>query len=123
MLPHWLAVMIGGAFGALARYGVGRAVVRLAGEPVPWATWAANLTGCLLIGVAVTALQRAEAADTARLLVVTGFLGAFTTFSTFSLDTLRLWTAGQPGLALLNAGGSVVLGLLFVWLGVRLAGG
>lgn len=122
-MPNWLAVMIGGAFGALARYGVGRAVVRLAGDPLPWATWAVNLAGCFLIGVAVTVLQRAEAGDTARLLFVTGFLGAFTTFSTFSLDTLRLWTGGQPGLALLNAGGSVVLGLAFVWLGVRLAGG
>jgi CrcB protein len=115
--------MIGGALGALARYGVARAVLRLGGAAVPWATWAANLTGCLLIGVAATALQRAGAAAPVQLLVLTGFLGAFTTFSTFSLDTLNLWASGQAGLALLNAGGSVVLGLLFVWLGVKLAGG
>jgi CrcB protein len=107
--------------GALARYGVALAGLRW-GEGIPWGTWAANALGCLLIGVALPLVR----GDDARLGLLVGFLGAFTTFSTYSADTILLWEAGRPGLAVANALGSVVVGLLFVgvglWAGRQLAG-
>ncbi|NNF58338.1 MAG: fluoride efflux transporter CrcB [Rhodothermaceae bacterium] len=115
-----LLVALGGAFGAVARYGVAFAAVRLGADAFPWGTWAANLLGCFLIGL-VLPFVLAPQHETARLLAVTGFLGAFTTFSTFSLDTFSLGMAGRPGLALLNALGSVAAGLVLVWLGVLTA--
>jgi CrcB protein len=117
-----LAVACGGAVGAAARYGIGLLLARLLAAPFPWGTWAVNLLGCLLIGVAAGTLAEANL-PTLRLLVVTGFLGAFTTFSTFSYDTLHLWTRGHATLALVNAGGSVLLGLVFVWIGLQLVQG
>ena len=116
-LSSLLAVALGGAFGALARYGVAMAAARFGAEAFPWGTWIANLAGCFLIGLLVPFLLGPQAA-TARLLLVTGFLGAFTTFSTFSLDTVGLMQAGRPGLALANAVGSVVLGLGCVVFGI-----
>ncbi|MDX1530078.1 MAG: fluoride efflux transporter CrcB [Rhodothermales bacterium] len=119
MWAHLAAVAAGGAAGALARYGVGLAAVRVVAGPFPVGTWAVNLLGSFLIGLAVPLL--AVRADALRLLLVTGFLGSFTTFSTFSLDTLALWEGGRPGLAALNAAGSVAFGLagavLGLWLG------
>ena len=119
-MPSVLAVAFGGALGALARYGVGIVAARLGADAFPWGTWAVNLIGCLLAGLTVPFVAQPHQ-DTARLLVVTGFLGAFTTFSTFSLDSLSLWMAGRPGLALANALGSVVLGLGCVAAGVWMA--
>jgi CrcB protein len=102
--------------GALARYGVALAGLRW-GEGIPWGTWAANALGCLLIGVALPLVR----GDDARLGLLVGFLGAFTTFSTYSADTILLWEAGRPGLAVANALGSVVVGLWLV--GGGLGGG
>ncbi len=111
-----LAVALGGAVGAVARYGVGLVALRLWGGPFPVGTWAVNLAGSFLIGLALPTLLEQPVA--VRLALVTGFLGAFTTFSAFSLETAALWEAGRPGLALLNAAGSVVLGLAAVGLGL-----
>ena len=115
-----LMVALGGAFGAVARYGVGLAAVGLGAEAFPWGTWAANLIGCFFIGV-IAPFVATPQAETVRLLAVVGFLGAFTTFSTYSLDTLSMWMAGRPGLALVNALGSVIAGLFLVWVGVQAA--
>jgi CrcB protein len=107
-------VALGGALGALARYGLGTAAVRAFGTTVPVGTWAVNLLGCFLIGLALPV----AAADRARLVLIVGFLGSFTTFSTFSADTLALLEAGRPGLALLNAAGSLLGGLALTALGM-----
>lgn len=115
-----MAVALGGALGASARYGLGLIVARLFAHPFPWATWAVNLCGCFFIGLLVPLLSGANVADQTRFFLITGFLGSFTTFSTFSLDTMHLWTNDQGSLALLNVAGSVVLGLLFVWIGFRI---
>ena len=112
-----LGVALGGALGALSRYGVGWLISQTFDTPFPWGTWAVNLLGCLLIGLAVPLLARLDPASRLYPFLVVGFLGSFTTFSTYSLDTLSLWTSGHPGWALLNAVGSVVAGLVFVWLG------
>lgn len=117
-MRSFFLIGLGGALGTLARYGLGQLVMRIWTGALPLWTWAANLTGCLLIGVAVAVLG-AEARD-ARLFAVVGFLGAFTTFSTFSLETVRLLERGLVGHALVNAVGAVVLGLACVWLGLRI---
>ncbi|MFN3596877.1 MAG: fluoride efflux transporter CrcB [Rubricoccaceae bacterium] len=111
-----LLVSLGGALGTAARYGVGLAMLRLFGPGLPWGTWAVNAVGCFLIGAALPAFAEPEAGR--RLLLVVGFLGGFTTFSTFSADTYTLLVAGRTGWAVANAVGSVVVGLGAVWLGL-----
>lgn len=90
--------------------------VRWGGPGLPWGTWAANALGCLLIGLALPLVKH----DEARLAALVGFLGAFTTFSTYSADTVLLWEAGRRGMAVLNAMGSVGVGLACVALGLAL---
>jgi len=111
-----LLVALGGAVGAVARYGVGLAALRWGGA-APWGTWAANAVGCLLIGLALPLVR----GDEARLALLVGGLGAFTTFSTYSADTVLLWEAGRRGLAVANAAGSVVAGVVFVMIGLWIA--
>ncbi|NNF57755.1 MAG: fluoride efflux transporter CrcB [Rhodothermaceae bacterium] len=115
-----LIVAVGGAVGAVARYGVGLLALRVSATGLPLGTWAVNLVGSFLIGLTLPFLM-ARGSDEWRLALVVGFLGAFTTFSTFSLDTLVLWENGRPGWAVLNAAGSVVLGLACVALGFWIA--
>lgn len=115
-LPPILLVALGGAVGAVARYGVGLAAVRLAGAGVPLGTWAANALGSFALGLAIPLL----AGDRARLAVVVGVLGSFTTFSTYSADTVLLWEAGRRGMAVANAAGSVAVGVAFVVAGLAL---
>ena len=115
------SVALGGACGALARYGAGRLVGRVLDTPFPWSTWTVNLVGCLLIGASIPLLSAAPIGPEGRSFLVVGFLGSFTTFSTYSLDTLALVADGHKLFALANAGGSLVAGLVCVWIGRRLA--
>lgn len=119
-MPAALAVALGGAFGALARYGAGRLVAHLFDPAFPGATWTVNLLGCLLIGMTVPLFGRLSGAEEARFFLVVGFLGSFTTFSTYCLDTIALWGDERGLLALVNIGGSVVCGLLLVAVGREL---
>lgn len=119
---EWLWIALGGACGACARYGAGVLLARFWQTPLPLATWAVNVLGCLLIGVLVPVLGRAGVPGALRYGLIVGFLGSLTTFSAFSLETVVLLQKGLGGAALLNALGSVVLGLLCVWLGLRLGG-
>lgn len=115
-----LLVALGGALGAVARYGLALGMARVVPGPFPAGTWAANLTGCFLVGLVVPFVLAPES-GAARLLVVVGFLGAFTTFSAFSLETLSLLRLDRPALAALNALGSVALGFLLTATGWKLA--
>ena len=116
-MVQMLLVMLGGACGALARYGTGLLILRCWPGPLPLATWIVNVLGSLCIGLLLPLAQR-DGAMFVRLFVLVGFLGSFTTFSTFSLETVVLWEQGHTGLALLNAGGSLVAGLLGVVAGL-----
>ena len=109
-----LLVAAGGALGALARWGLGLGAARWTAGGFPVGTWLANVAGCFLIGLALPLV----ADDRLRLGLVVGFLGAFTTFSTYSADTLALWEDGRVALAAANAAGSVVAGLVAVALGL-----
>lgn len=102
-LPLQLSlVALAGAVGTLARYGLAAAVQRLGGPAFPWGTLAVNLVGCLLFGLVVALSEgRAIISPQARLVLLTGFMGALTTFSTFAFDTTQL--AQQSGWALAAA--------------------
>ena len=113
-----LAVAAAGALGALARYGLSGLVHRWAGPSFPWGTLVVNLLGCFLLGLLATlSVERWTLSATSRAAVLIGFLGAFTTFSTFSWETLQLLLEGAVARALLNAAGSVLLGLVAAWAG------
>ena len=119
MLKNLLLVASGGAVGSALRYltsiWVGRCWPM---ATFPWATLAANVLGCLLIGL-FTAKWPGH--DSLRLLLVTGFCGGYTTFSTFSLESLSLWTQQQYGAAIVYSLLSIVLGAAAVWAGNYLA--
>lgn len=114
MIPALLQVALGGALGAVLRYGVGLAV------GFPWGTLAVNVAGCFLIGLVWIWLAGRPGAAWLPFLM-TGVLGGFTTFSTFSLDALRLVQEGRGALAAGYVAGSVALGLAAVAAAVALA--
>ena len=118
MLYTLLMVALGGALGACVRYGAGVWITSLWEQPLPLATWAVNLTGCLCIGLLVPMLGRVGLSEAFRFFLIVGFLGSLTTFSTFSLETVALWEKGYHAIALLNLVGSTLLGVLCVWVGL-----
>ncbi len=88
----WLAVGAGGAIGAMARHGVSRVALHFLGPNFPWGTLAANVSGSFLMGLMIVWLSRTEPHSAAlRVFLTVGLLGAFTTFSTFSLDVVTLY--------------------------------
>ena len=105
-------IAVAGAAGALARYGVGVAFASRGRELFPWATFIVNVTGSFVIGVLFAGLSdRTPGGQLLRIALTVGFLGAYTTFSAFSLETFRLIETGRLGLAALNGGASVAAGL------------
>lgn len=117
------AVALGGAIGAVLRYLVGSAFLQRFGPGFPWGTFAINITGSFLIGViAQFALTRSFGiTPMIRIFAATGVLGGYTTFSTFSLDSVVLVGDGAAPLALAYAAGSVVCGIFSAYLGQVLA--
>ncbi len=115
----WLLVFAFGGLGALARVGVS---ALFSVQRLPWGTLLVNVVGCLLIGVAFQVFSaRPQLAFPWRLALVGGFLGGFTTFSAFGLETFELLLAGRPAAATAYALGSVALGLAAVVLGQAMA--
>ena len=122
-MDRYLMVMLGGAVGSLARYVVGLAIMNRMGGRFPWGTAFINITGSFLIGFLMALLtERARPHPNWRLVLVVGFLGGYTTFSSFEWETLGLVRDGSHLLALLYVGGSVLLGYLAVWLGTAILG-
>lgn len=125
----WLAVALGGAFGAVARYalstwlsfapavGPGVAVIRF-----PLATFLANAIGCFLMGVMyVVVVEKQLMPSSWRPLLMVGFLGAFTTFSAFAIEALTMWQNQQLMMILVYVFGSIVVNLLAVWAGYSIS--
>lgn len=107
-------VAAGGAAGALARYGISKAI-RWDGVGFPWATFVTNVIGCLVIGALVVWLvERSTAAPWVRPLLVTGVLGGFTTFSTFALELRDLLVGDRPVMALVYIGATLIVGIAAV---------
>ncbi|MFT4114734.1 fluoride efflux transporter CrcB [Silvibacterium sp.] len=118
----YLWIALGGALGSLARYLVGLWIYERMGTRFPYGTFVINLTGCFLIGFALTYFDaRMNLSPAWRMAIPVGFIGAYTTFSTFEYETLRLAQNGQAGMALLYIAGSVILGYAGVWLGTSAA--
>lgn len=115
-------IALGGAIGAVARYLTGLAVLRLVGAGFPWGTLAINVIGSFLMGVLVVVLAERDAMRLAPFLMM-GILGGFTTFSTFSLDTIGLIDRGEVGMAAGYVLASVVLTLGAIVLGMVMARG
>ena len=117
-----LAIAGGGAIGALLRYWVSSGVYLLAGRDFPYGTLVVNVLGSLLMGfLYIWLLERTLGGVAMRAFVLIGLLGAFTTFSTFSMETLNLMEAGHIGRAILNTLMSVVLCIGAAAMGVMLA--
>ena len=123
MLTKLLFVGFGGFIGAALRYITSGVVSRFTTQSgFPYGTFVVNMLGCLLIGfLAGLADSRDLFSNTERAFVFTGILGAFTTFSTFSYETMGLLQNGQTSPALANLGLQIVLGLAAVWGGIQLA--
>jgi fluoride exporter len=120
-MPVFLAVAFGGALGALARYGLMSLVERRTLAVFPWDVFVVNVSGCFLVGLVVSALvDRHDAPAWLRVGLVLGFIGAYTTFSTFAQDLYDLRLEREYLLVAVDLAGSVVLGVLAVAAGTRL---
>jgi len=122
-LGKTIAVLLGGAFGTGLRYFLSIFVYSIVKQPsFPYANLIINVSGSFAIGLLAELFDaRWLVSPTWRVAILTGVLGGYTTFSSFSFETYSLLRDGQLGLAVVNASGSVLLGLLAVWLGVRVA--
>ena len=117
---HWFLVFVGGGLGSMARHGIGRTGLALLGPGFPWWTMAVNVAGSFLIGLFAGLFGAMETGQGARLFLVTGFLGGFTTFSAFSLDALTLWERGDLVQSGLYVAGSVILSLAAAAMGLMI---
>lgn len=114
-----LLIGLAGACGALARYGLGGLVQRYSGATFPWGTLVVNILGSFLFGFIWSLVeQRLVISPEARIIILSGFLGAFTTFSSFMFETSSLMGEGQWLLAGLNIGGQILFGLTAMFLGL-----
>ncbi len=114
ILKRILIIAAGGSIGAVLRYLISEIVYRFTSPTFPWGTLTVNLLGCYLIGLAWQYSEMYMVSTGTRIFVLTGILGAFTTFSTFSLETLTLLRDGEIKMAVLNQIASVSFGLILV---------
>jgi fluoride exporter len=122
VLSKYLYVALGGALGSIARYWVGASVAGRAGSRFPWGTLIINITACVLLGFTMTWLTRRTAMNPGfRFLVPIGFIGAYSTFSTYEWEAFSTMRAGAFALAAVYIASSVVLGLAATWGGSALA--
>jgi len=118
---RYVMIALGGALGAMARYQVAASIQSRIPSAFPWGTFVVNVSGCFVMGVAAVILaERIGISDSWRFLVPIGFIGAYTTFSTFELETYRAVTQGAALAGGLNVLGSVVVGYFALWLGTVL---
>jgi fluoride exporter len=114
-------VMAGGSLGALARYATALVAVKYFGIRFPYGTLIANLTGCFLIGMCFALVDKTSwLSPSMRLFVMTGFLGALTTFSTYAIETLVAIRSGTVSIAVFNFLLNNILGLTFALVGIGL---
>ena len=117
-----IAIAAGGALGAIARYGVSTGVYAVLGRSFPYGTLAVNVIGSLFMGfLYVMLIERLTASPELRAVLLIGFLGSFTTFSTFSIETLSLIEQAELLKAAANIVASVIFCLLASWIGIVIA--
>jgi len=121
-LQKYLLIAVGGALGSILRYWVGSTISGRMGTRFPYGTAVINITACVIIGFTLTYFgKRADLNPAWRFLVLIGFIGAYSTFSTYEWETLSTLRSGAFLLAALYAVGSLVLGLAATWCGTALA--
>jgi fluoride exporter len=117
-----IAISLGAVPGALGRYYITELSKKLFGDTFPYGTLIINITGCFCMGFLMTLISGIANFPTELLLMVaTGFLGTYTTFSTYGFDTLILWRNGKVGVTTFYGAGSAIFGLIGVQLGAMLA--
>lgn len=117
-----MAVALGGAGGAVCRWLLASSIQRMAGGAFPWGTFVVNALGSFLLGfLFIWLIERSSMGELLRMAITIGFLGAFTTFSTFSVESIRLLEEGAFSLALGYIGGQLLLCLLLAWMGAQIA--
>ncbi|MCL2261421.1 MAG: fluoride efflux transporter CrcB [Fibromonadales bacterium] len=119
-MTSFFIVFIGGGLGSVCRYAVGLLAKMLFGGIFPIGTLFVNLLGCFVIGYLSSRFERLFATPEMRNLCFTGFIGGFTTFSAFGLETMNLYRNGSSGAAILNVALSVVLGIALAFAGFYL---
>lgn len=113
-----ILIGLAGFCGTLARFGLSEATTRIFGYSFPLGTLVVNLAGCFLAGFLLHLFaNRGDTSEVARLSLMIGFLGGFTTFSAFGVQTFELFKGGQPAMGMANLVISNVGGLLLVWFG------
>lgn len=118
-MGKYLMVGVGGFLGAVARFWLGGYISEKMGTRFPYGTFVINCTGCFLIGFIITLMaERTHWSPNWRYLIPIGFIGAYTTFSTFEYETFRAMQDGEMLIAFLTVAASVVVGFFAVWLGV-----
>lgn len=115
-----LLVGLGGGVGSIARYLISQAIESRVLTSFPYGTFAVNVIGCFIIGIIYALSTRGAVVPEWRILLATGFCGGFTTFSSFSYETLTLIQEGQVFNPLLYLGTSVLFGLFAAYLGILL---
>jgi CrcB protein len=121
-LQKYFFIAFGGALGSMARYWVGSTIASRMGTKFPYGTFVINITACMIIGFSLTFLaRRADLNPAWRFLVPVGFIGAYSTFSTYEWETLSTIRTGAFLLAAFYAVSSLILGLLAVWGGSVIA--
>lgn len=114
-----LSIAAGGALGAVSRFCLGNLISRIIGSALPYGTFVINIVGCFFMGLIMTMIiERGMLSAAWRLLLCVGFLGGFTTFSSFGYETLMLLQEENIFAALAYVGGSIILGLMSAALGV-----
>ena len=116
----YVVVGVGGFLGAIARYMLGAYIGSRYGVRFPYGTLVINVSGSFLVGFILTLLSRTTASPYWRYLIPIGFIGAYTTFSTFEYETLRAVQDGQAITGLLNVALSVIVGFAAVWAGAAI---
>lgn len=118
----WFAIAMGGALGAMSRFAMSHQVYQWFGRDFAWGTLSVNVIGSFIMGLAAVLLVDKMAVSTEwRSFVLVGFLGAFTTFSTFSYETMQYIEIGELNKAMLNIGVSIITCLVAVWVGMLAA--
>ena len=121
-MQKYLLIAAGGALGSIARFWVGSTISGRMGTRFPYGTFVINITACIVIGFTLAYLgKRADLNPAWRYMFPVGFIGAYSTFSTYEWETLSTLRSGAFALAALYAVGSLILGLVAVWAGTLLA--
>ncbi len=120
-MKNLIFIAVGGAIGALARYGISKYVNQVSSGAFPWGTLVVNFIGLFIIGFLFELFERTVVPSEIRSFLTIGFLGALTTFSTYGIETINLLRDGEYGLGLLNVVLSNVAGITLVVVGIIVA--